>query len=119
MKDVKILVLKGSHKNWSNGINLNVIEAAKDPSAESWDNIKAINEVVKGLYKMNDKITISAIQANAGAGGVYLGLTTEYCFVKDGVVLNPHYKNMGLYGSELHTAMAAEKIGFAILEHLK
>ena len=31
---------------------------------------------------MNDKITISAIQANAGAGGVYLGLTTDYTFVK-------------------------------------
>ncbi len=82
MKEVKILILKGSHKSWSNGINLNVIEAASDPSAESWNNIKAINEVVKTLYKMNDKITISAIQANAGAGGVFLGLATDYSFAK-------------------------------------
>jgi len=56
---------------------------------------------------MNDKITISAIQANAGAGGVFLGLATDYSFAKEGVVLNPHYKNMGLHGSELHSAIAA------------
>ena len=48
---------------------------------------------------MNDKITISAIQANAGAGGVYLGLATDFSFAKEGIILNPHYKKMGLYGS--------------------
>lgn len=68
---------------------------------------------------MNDKIIISAMQANAGAGGVYLGLAGDYCFGKQGIVLNPHYKNMGLYGSELHTAIAAEKFGFPILNYMK
>ena len=106
MKDIKVLVLKGSARNWSNGINLNVIQNAKDPKAEAWDNIRAINEVVKAIYRMNDKITISAIQANAGAGGVYLGAATDLSFAADGVVLNPHYKKMGLYGSELHTVTA-------------
>lgn len=48
---------------------------------------------------MNNKITVAAIEANAGAGGVYLGLACDYCFVQEGSVLNPHYKNMGLYGS--------------------
>ena len=79
----------------------------------------AINKVVKGIYKTSDKITISAIQTNAGAGGVYLALATDYCFAKEGVVLNPHYKNMGLYGSELHTATAASKFGKSILNYMK
>lgn len=68
---------------------------------------------------MKDKLTIAAIQANAGAGGVYLGLACDYCFVKEGSVLNPHYKNMGLYGSELHTPTAIRKFGLPILRFLK
>jgi putative two-component system hydrogenase maturation factor HypX/HoxX len=68
---------------------------------------------------MKNKITISAIQTNAGAGGVYLGLATDLTFAKDGVVLNPHYKKMGLFGSELQTLTAARKFGFAILSHMK
>ena len=31
---------------------------------------------------MNDKLTISAIQASAGAGGVYFGLSTNLNFGK-------------------------------------
>jgi putative two-component system hydrogenase maturation factor HypX/HoxX len=59
------------------------------------------------------------MQTNAGAGGVYLALATDYCFAKEGIVLNPHYKNMGLFGSELHSATAAYKFGKSILNHLK
>lgn len=68
---------------------------------------------------MHDKLTISAMQASAGAGGVYLGLSTDLTFAKEGIVLNPHYKKMGLYGSELQTLTAARKFGFTILKHMK
>lgn len=73
---------------------------------------------MKNLYALNNKITISAVQSNAGAGGVYLALATDYCFIKKGVILNPHYKNMGLYGSELHT-LTAHKFGLTVLNYLK
>ena len=43
MKDLKVIIFTGSARNWSNGIHLNVIENAKDPQLESWENIKAIN----------------------------------------------------------------------------
>jgi putative two-component system hydrogenase maturation factor HypX/HoxX len=99
MSEMKVLVLKGSHRNWSNGINLNVIEAAASPAEEGWRNILAINEVVKAVHGMTDKIIISAVQTNAGAGGVYMALAADFCFAKTGIVLNPHYKNMGLFGS--------------------
>ena len=68
---------------------------------------------------MKNKVVISAMQANAGAGGVYLALAADYIFARDGVVLNPHYKNMGLYGSELHTFTADRTFGWPILEKLK
>lgn len=119
MKGIDVLVFKGSKRNWSNGIHLNVIEHSGCPEEEAWQNIVAINKIVKAIYRMSDKVTISAIQANAGAGGVYLAFATDYCFAKDEVVLNPHYKNMGLYGSELHSATAALKLGNSILNHLK
>ncbi|CAG8645915.1 3339_t:CDS:2, partial [Racocetra fulgida] len=116
---VKGLILAGSANNWSNGINLNVIQNAADPSLEGWKNIKAINEVVKEIIGLSNIITISAIQANAGAGGVYLGLATDFSFVRPGVVLNPHYKNMGLYGSELHTYTVPRRVGMLALDKLK
>lgn len=68
---------------------------------------------------MKNKLTIAAIQTNTGAGGVYLGAACDYCFVKQGSVLNPHYKNMGLFGSELQTPSAIKKFGLPILEYLK
>lgn len=68
---------------------------------------------------MNDKITISAMQANAGAGGVYLGLATDFTFGREGIVLNPHYRKMGLFGSELQTLTAVRKFGPAILKYMK
>jgi len=113
------LVLKGSKKSWSNGIHLNVIEDAQSPEQEGWQNIKAINEVVKALYSMKRVITVAAMQANAGAGGVYLALACNYCFAEENCVLNPHYKNMGLFGSELHTLTATLKFGMPILRYLK
>lgn len=39
----KILVLMGGFNFFSNGINLNTIEAADDAAKESWDNINAID----------------------------------------------------------------------------
>ncbi|CAG8687511.1 10647_t:CDS:1 [Cetraspora pellucida] len=116
---IKGLILAGNENNWSNGINLNVIQHATNPSIEAWENIKAINKVVKEIIKLTDIITVAAVQANAGAGGVYLALATDFSFAKPGVVLNPHYKNMGLYGSELHTYTTSKRIEMSILKQLK
>ncbi|RIB24823.1 tetrahydrofolate dehydrogenase/cyclohydrolase [Gigaspora rosea] len=116
---IKGLILAGSANNWSNGINLNVIQNVPNPSLEGWENIKAIDKVVKEIIKLTDIISIAAVQANAGAGGVYLALATDFSFVKPGVVLNPHYKNMGLYGSELHTYTTSKRIDMFMLENAK
>jgi putative two-component system hydrogenase maturation factor HypX/HoxX len=64
--DVKVVVLAGGVSAWSNGINLNTIEAASDPEEESWRNINAINDFVKAVFSTKDKVTVAALQGNAG-----------------------------------------------------
>lgn len=111
-KDTKTLVLMGGHDFWSNGIHLNTIEHADDPAFESWENINAIDDVVLEILNTHDKLVISAMQGNAGAGGVILALAADFVFARNGVVLNPHYKNMGdLYGSEYWTYLLPKRVG--------
>ena len=42
-----VLVLLGGSDFWSNGIHLNVIEAADSPADESWRNIQAIDDLAQ------------------------------------------------------------------------
>lgn len=58
--------------------------------------------------------TVAALGANAGAGGAFLALAADLVVARDGVILNPHYKNMGnLYGSELWTYLLPRRVGEA------
>lgn len=110
-KDHKVLVLKGGKDIWSNGIHLNVIENAVNPADESWDNIVAIDDLVREIIHCESKLVISAMAGNAGAGGVILALAADYVYARNGVILNPHYKKMGLYGSEYWTYLLPKRVG--------
>jgi len=110
-RPVKVLVLMGGVNFWSNGIHLNIIEAASDPALESWNNINAIDDLVLAILRSQDQLTIAAIGANAGAGGVMLALAADRVIVRNGAVLNPHYKSMGLYGSEYWTYSLPKRVG--------
>jgi len=110
-KAVKTVVLMGGHDYFSNGIHLNVIEAAADPAQESWENINSINDVVLAAMSIKDKITVSAMQGNAGAGGVMMALGCDFVYMGQHVVLNPHYKSMYLYGSEYWTFNLPKRVG--------
>ncbi len=110
----KVLVLMGGSNIWSNGIHLNTIEHAESPADESWRNINAINDFVKEVINSTSKIIISAMQGNAGAGGVIMALAADKVFAKKGIILNPHYKKMGgLYGSEYWTYLLPQRVGKA------
>ena len=106
----KVIVLRGGFNFFSNGINLNTIENSNDPARESWKNINAINDVVLRIAS-SKKITISALQGNAGAGGFMMSLASDLVVARKGVVLNPHYKLMHLFGSEYHTYFLRERLG--------
>jgi putative two-component system hydrogenase maturation factor HypX/HoxX len=107
----RVLVLLGGPDFWSNGIHLNVIEAADSPADESWRNINAIDELTRTLIAATDRLVIAAMQGNAGAGGVFLALAADRVWARRSVVLNPHYKNMGnLYGSEHWTYLLPRRL---------
>lgn len=110
----KVLVLMGGSDIWSNGIHLNTIEHAESPADESWRNINAINDFVKEVINTTSKVIISAMQGNAGAGGVIMALAADKVFARKGIILNPHYKKMGgLYGSEYWTYLLPQRVGKA------
>ncbi|MBI5257205.1 MAG: hydrogenase maturation protein [Burkholderiales bacterium] len=116
-RDTQVLVLLGGEDFFSNGIHLNLIEAAAqrpgDSAAdESMRNIQAMDDLVLELLTTTDRLTVAALRGNAGAGGVFLALAADAVWAHEGVVLNPHYKNMGnLYGSEYWSYVLPRRVG--------
>jgi putative two-component system hydrogenase maturation factor HypX/HoxX len=111
-RPVRVIVLLGGPDFWSNGMHLNVIEAAHSPADESWRNINAIDDIARAIITTATHVTIAALRGNAGAGGVFLALAADQVIARAGVVLNPHYKNMGnLYGSEYWTYLLPKRVG--------
>ncbi len=110
--NTKVIVLMGGSDYFSNGIHLNVIEAAEDPAAESWRNLRAINAVVREIIETGSHLVISALAGDAGAGGVPLALAADHVVANEDVVLNPYYQHMGgLYGSEYWTYLLPRRVG--------
>jgi putative two-component system protein, hydrogenase maturation factor HypX/HoxX len=108
----KVLLLLGSADCWSNGIHLGCIENAESPADESWLNINAMNDLVREIILADDRIVVAGVTGNAGAGGVFLSLAADRVLMREGVILNPHYKDMGnLYGSEYWTYLLPMRVG--------
>jgi len=103
----------GGRDLWSNGIDLNVIETAQQPQLESWSNINAIDDLVYEILDADSHVVISAVAGNAGAGGVALALAADVVCARAGVVLNPHYRGMELFGSEYWTYLFPRRVGEA------
>ncbi|MFJ7071757.1 hydrogenase maturation protein [Streptomyces sp. NPDC098781] len=110
-RPTRVLVLGGSRDFFSNGIHLNVIEAAGDPAGESWTNLNALDDLVEAVLRTTDRLVVAAIGGNAAAGGVMLALAADLVWCRTGTVLNPHYRRMGLYGSELWTYSLPRRVG--------
>ncbi|MFG3343884.1 enoyl-CoA hydratase-related protein [Streptomyces sp. NPDC048018] len=117
-RPTSVLVLGGQRDFFSNGIHLHVIEAAADPAAEAWANINAMNDLVEAVLTTTDRLVVSAIGGNAAAGGVMLALAADEVWCRRGSVLNPHYRRMGLYGSEYWTHTLPRKVGPVLAERL-
>ncbi|MCX5302509.1 MULTISPECIES: hydrogenase maturation protein [Streptomyces] len=113
-----VLVLGGGRDFFSNGIHLGVIEASADPAEESWANINAMNDLVEAVLTTTDRLVVSALGGNAAAGGVMLALAADEVWCRSGVVLNPHYRLMGLHGSEYWTYTLPRRVGPALADRL-
>ena len=115
-RPITVLLLLGGADFWSNGIHLNVIEAASlgagSAADESWRNINAMNDLALELINTGQQITIAALAGNSGAGGCFLARACDLVWAREAVLLNPHYKNMGnLYGSEYWTYSLPRRVG--------
>jgi len=111
-RPTRVIVLGGGPDFWSNGIHLNVIEAADSPADESWANINAIDDLAEAILECRSHLTVAALAGNAGAGGCFLARAADLVWARDGVILNPHYRNMGnLYGSEFWTYLLPPRVG--------
>lgn len=122
VQPTRVIVLSGGCDFWSNGIHLNSIEAADSPADESWANINAIDDLAEAILGCSTQLTIAAVGGNSGAGGCFLARAADFVWARDGVMLNPHYKNMGnLFGSEFWTYLLPPRVGEAgaqaILQH--
>ncbi|MFE9452132.1 enoyl-CoA hydratase-related protein [Streptomyces sp. NPDC006739] len=110
-RNTSVLVLGGARDFFSNGIHLNVIEAARRPAEESWANLNAMNDLVEAVLRTTDRLVVAALGGNAAAGGVMLALAADEVWCRTGTVLNPHYRRMGLYGSEFWTYSLPRRVG--------
>ncbi|WP_455361451.1 enoyl-CoA hydratase-related protein [Streptomyces sp. SYSU K21746] len=117
-RPTSVLVLGGSRDFFSNGIHLNVIEAADDPGAESWANIIAMDDLVEAVLTTTDRLVVAAVGGNAAAGGAMLALAADEVWCRSGAVLNPHYRLMGLYGSEYWTYTLPRRVGAGVAGRL-
>jgi putative two-component system hydrogenase maturation factor HypX/HoxX len=99
---------------FSNGIHLNVIEAADDPAQESWANLHAIDDIVREVIETDTHLVVSALTGDAAAGGVPFAIAADHVIAREDVVLNPYYQHMGgLYGSEYWTYLLPRRVGAA------
>ncbi|SEF16766.1 hydrogenase maturation protein [Streptomyces sp. Ag109_O5-10] len=110
-RPTRVLVLGGRRDFFSNGIHLNVIEAAPDPAQESWTNLEAMDDLVEAVLRTTDRFVVAALGGNAAAGGAMLALAADEVWCRPGAVLNPHYRRMGLYGSEFWTYSLPRRVG--------
>jgi putative two-component system protein, hydrogenase maturation factor HypX/HoxX len=111
-RQTAVIALIGGGDFFSNGIHLNLIEAAEDPAGESWRNLHAIDDLVREIIETDSHLVISALGGDAAAGGVPLALAADQVLAREDVVLNPYYQHMGgLYGSEYWTYLLPRRVG--------
>lgn len=111
-RPTRVIVLMGGADFWCNGMHLHCIEADESPADASWANINRIDDLACDILQTDTHLTIAALQGNAAAGGVFLAIAADCVLARSGIVLNPHYRNMGnLYGSEYWTYLLPRRVG--------
>jgi putative two-component system protein, hydrogenase maturation factor HypX/HoxX len=111
-RKTRVIVMMAGPDFWSNGIDLYRIEAATNAAHESWRNICAIDDLVLDVLTTESHVVVSALQGDAGAGGLMFALAADKVVARTGIVLNPHYKMMGgLFGSEYWTYTLPKRVG--------
>ena len=117
-ESAKVIVLIGAQEFFSNGIHLNILEDSKKQGEDGWSNINSMNDLIKSIIFADEVITVASLHKNAGAGGVFLALACDYVIACEDIVLNPHYKTLGLSGSEYHSYLLPKRVGQEMADSL-
>jgi len=111
-RPTRVIILMGGADFWCNGMHLHCIEAHDSPADASWANINRIDDLACDILQTDTHLTVAALRGNAAAGGVFLALAADCVLARSGIVLNPHYRNMGnLFGSEYWTYLLPRRVG--------
>jgi putative two-component system hydrogenase maturation factor HypX/HoxX len=110
VQDTRVLLLRGGQP-FCNGLHLGVIDASPNPAAEAWGNIHAIDDVCEQIITCVDQLVVCSVAGHAGAGWVMLALGADQVVVRAAAVLNPHYRTIGLYGSEYWSYVLPRRVG--------
>ncbi len=110
-RPTKVIVLMGGMDFWANGMHLNLIEAAADPAAASLRHCNALDDLMRTMITTDSHLIVAAMRGSAGASGVILALIADKVCARTGIVLNPHYRTMGLYGSAYWTYLLPQRVG--------
>ena len=110
-EQAKVVVLMGGEDVFSNGINLTILEDSKRNGEDGWSTINAINDLVRSIIFADGVITVASLHRNAGAGGIFLATACDFVVGDEDRILNPHYKTIGLSGSEYHTYTLPKRVG--------
>jgi putative two-component system hydrogenase maturation factor HypX/HoxX len=76
-RPTRAIVLAGGADFFSNGIDLNSIEASISPPRESWRNIVAIADLVGEILHTSSSLVVAALGGNACAGDAMLALAAD------------------------------------------
>jgi putative two-component system protein, hydrogenase maturation factor HypX/HoxX len=114
-QDTTAIVVAGGRRAWGHGIHLSVIEAAANPAKEAWANIQKMDDVAEYVFHLSRgpraQTTIAVLGASAGAGGAVLSACFDHVLARPSIVLNYHYRKMGLPGSELRSLVLPQRAG--------
>ena len=116
--EVKVILLWGGKDFFSNGIDLVTIHQQYNPTILAYKNLKGLNQLIRLILGTTHKLVIAALQGPAAAGGVMLALACDLRYGRAGVVLNPHYVNLGLCGSEFWSALLPLCVGLGWAQKL-
>ncbi len=116
-EEFEVIVLMGGDEFFSNGIDLNTLEDSKKQGEDGWSSINAINNLVETIL-LSERLFITSFHQNSGAGGFFLGLASDLVVARDGVVFNPHYKTLGLFGSEFHSYTLPNRVGKKLADEI-